>query len=112
MTPEMLVVSQRGVGPLRQELIVLRGPETHGLNTRREVAELCRITPLAGIPPPGSTCGQRTYGSRSKDGAERWLPSNAEMNARERTETHGRGSCCEPARRRIRTGGPQGCAGL
>lgn len=46
MTPGVLVVRQRGVVPLRQELMVLRGAETHGLNARRDVSERRRITPV------------------------------------------------------------------
>ena len=38
-------VRQRGFEPLQQEQMVLQYAEKHGRITRREVAELCRITP-------------------------------------------------------------------
>ena len=44
MTPEMPAVRQRGFEPLQQDPEVLRYAEMHGRITRREVAELCRIT--------------------------------------------------------------------
>ncbi len=48
MTPEMPVVRRRGFEPARQQQVVLRYAQTHGLITRREVSERCpKTTPQA-----------------------------------------------------------------
>lgn len=45
MTPHVASARQRWFKPVLQQQRRLRYAETHGRITRREVAELCRITP-------------------------------------------------------------------
>jgi ATP-dependent DNA helicase RecG len=46
-------VRQRGFEPIQQEQMVLQYVAAHGRITRREVAELCRVSPLQARDLPG-----------------------------------------------------------
>lgn len=90
MTPEMLAVRQRGYEPARRQQVVLRYTETHGLITRREVSERCQPTRPRTDSLLDHAAADELVGREGAGNEQRGVPETGEMNARKRTETHGK----------------------